>query len=92
MKYPKLRELKEAVISLVSPAYTTKFPKQPHIPEENYRGKPVVDDANCIGCETCANVCPTGAITFEDDKKRGIRVINRNFKNLSPRKSRFEKM
>jgi len=79
MKYPKLREVKEAVISLLTPAYTTKFPKKPHTPFENYRGKPVVDDENCVGCETCANVCPPGAITFRDDKKKKIRIIERNY-------------
>ena len=79
MKYPKLREVKEAVISLLTPAYTTKFPKKPHTPFENYRGKPVVDDENCVGCETCANVCPSGAITFKDDKKKKLIVIDRNY-------------
>jgi formate hydrogenlyase subunit 6/NADH:ubiquinone oxidoreductase subunit I len=79
MKYPKLREVKEAVISLLSPAYTTKFPKKPHTPFENYRGKPVVDDENCVGCETCANVCPPHAITFKDDKKKKLRVIERDY-------------
>jgi len=79
MKYPKLREVKEAVISLLTPAYTTKFPKKPHTPFENYRGKPVVDDENCVGCETCANVCPPHAITFKDDKKKKLRVIERNY-------------
>jgi len=79
MKYPKLREVKEAVVSLLTPAYTTKFPKKPHIPFENYRGKPVVDDKNCVGCETCANVCPPYAITFKDDKKKKIRIIERDY-------------
>jgi len=79
MKYPKLREVKEAVVSLLTPAYTTKFPKKPHIPFENYRGKPVVDDKNCVGCETCANVCPSYAITFKDDKKKKIRIIERDY-------------
>jgi len=79
MKYPKLREVREAVISLLTPAYTTKFPKKPHTPFENYRGKPVVDDENCVGCETCANVCPPHAITFKDDKKKKLRVIERNY-------------
>jgi formate hydrogenlyase subunit 6/NADH:ubiquinone oxidoreductase subunit I len=79
MKYPKLREVKEAVISLLTPAYTTKFPKKPHVPFENFRGKPVVDDKNCVGCETCANVCPPYAITFKDDKKRKIRIIERDY-------------
>ncbi len=79
MKYPKLRELKEAVISLVTPAYTSKFPAEPHVPFEGFRGKPVVDDANCVGCETCANVCPPCAITNTDDKERGIRIIRRDY-------------
>jgi len=79
MRYPKLREIKEAVVSLFSPAYTTKFPKEPHVPFEGFRGKPVVDNANCVGCETCANVCPSQAITFHDDKQRQIRIIERNY-------------
>jgi formate hydrogenlyase subunit 6/NADH:ubiquinone oxidoreductase subunit I len=79
MKYPKMREIKEAVVSLLSPAYTTKYPFQPHEPFEKYRGKPVVDDANCVGCETCANVCPPGAITFADCKEKGIRIITRDY-------------
>ena len=79
MKYPKIRELKEAVISLVTPAYTSKFPAEPHVPFRDFRGKPVVDDNNCVGCETCSNVCPSGAITFIDDTERRIRTITRDF-------------
>lgn len=79
MKYPKLRELKEAVTSLVTPAYTSGFPKKPHTPFRNFRGKPVVFDENCIGCETCANVCPPQAITFADDKARKLRIIRRDY-------------
>jgi formate hydrogenlyase subunit 6/NADH:ubiquinone oxidoreductase subunit I len=79
MKYPKIRELKEAVISLVTPAYTSKFPYEPHIPFENFRGKPEVDEKHCVGCETCANVCPPNAITIKDDPKTGKRIITRDF-------------
>ena len=79
MKYPKLRELKEAVTSLVTPAYTSKFPAVEHVPFSNFRGKPVVDDANCVGCETCANVCPPLAITFTDDREKKIRTIRRDY-------------
>jgi len=79
MRYPKLRELKEAVISLVTPAYTSKFPAVEHVPFKDFRGKPVVDDANCVGCETCANVCPPLAITFTDDKEKKIRTIRRDY-------------
>lgn len=79
MKYPKIRELGEAVVSLFTPAYTSKFPAEPHIPFEKFRGKPVVDDDNCVGCETCANVCPPGAITFSDDRDKGVRIIRRDY-------------
>ena len=79
MRYPKIREVKEAVFSLFTPAYTTKFPKEPHVPFDNFRGKPVVDDTHCVGCETCANVCPPKAITFRDDKEKRVRVIARNY-------------
>ena len=79
MKYPKMRELKEAVISLVTPAYTSKFPAEEHIPFKDFRGKPVVDDNNCVGCETCANVCPPLAITFTDDREKKTRTIRRDY-------------
>ena len=79
MKYPKLRELREAVISLVTPAYTSKFPAEPHVPFDKFRGKPVVDDKNCVGCETCANVCPSLAITFTDNKEKKLRIIARDY-------------
>ncbi len=79
MKYPKLREVKEAVTSLFTKAYTTDFPKNPHVPEKGFRGKPVVDEEHCVGCETCANVCPSYAINFHDDKEKGIRTIVRDY-------------
>jgi hydrogenase-4 component H len=79
MKYPKLRELKEAVTSLLTPAFTTKYPAGEHIPFEKFRGKPVVDNENCVGCETCANVCPPHAITFTDDPVKKTRTIRRDY-------------
>ncbi|MFO7721630.1 MAG: 4Fe-4S dicluster domain-containing protein [Bacteroidales bacterium] len=79
MKKPKLRELGEAIVSLVSPAYTTRFPKEPHQPFEHFRGKPVVDEEYCVGCQTCANVCPPVAITYQDNPETGIRTIVRDY-------------
>jgi formate hydrogenlyase subunit 6/NADH:ubiquinone oxidoreductase subunit I len=79
MKYPKVREIKEALVSLMTPAYTSKFPAEPHIPFEKFRGKPVVDNENCVGCETCTNVCPPQAITIADDKEKKIRIITRDY-------------
>jgi formate hydrogenlyase subunit 6/NADH:ubiquinone oxidoreductase subunit I len=79
MKYPKIREVKEAMVSLFTPAFTSRFPKEPHVPFQNFRGKPIVDNENCVGCETCANVCPPQAITFADDKEKAIRTIRRDY-------------
>lgn len=67
MKYPKLRELKEALKALISGPCTTKFPKVPHCPFPRFRGKPVPYVDGCIGCGACAEVCPPGSILITDD-------------------------
>jgi len=77
MRYPKLRELKEAIRALIVGPFTTKFPVEPHIPYPRFRGKPVTDDEKCTGCMACANVCPAKAIEYVDDKEKGIRYIKR---------------
>jgi hydrogenase-4 component H len=64
---PKLRELKEAVIAVFSPRFTTRFPAEPCVVPQRYRGKPEFDDEKCIGCGACVNVCPTRALTQVDD-------------------------
>jgi len=74
-----LRELREAVISLFTPAYTTSFPSKEHIPEEKFRGKPEVNEDKCVGCMSCANVCPPCAISVSDDRETGIRTIVRDY-------------
>ncbi|MFW6159285.1 MAG: 4Fe-4S dicluster domain-containing protein [Planctomycetota bacterium] len=67
MRKPKLRELKEAVRSLLSPAYTSRFPAEPHTPPEAFRGKPEFQEDDCVGCAACAEVCPSVAISYVDD-------------------------
>jgi len=67
VRKPKLRELKEAVIAVFSPRFTTRFPAEPCVVPESYRGKPEFDDETCIGCGACVNVCPTNALTQVDD-------------------------
>ena len=58
MRLPKLRELKEAVTAVLSPRFTTRFPAEPCVVPERYRGKPEFDLDKCIGCGACVNVCP----------------------------------
>lgn len=77
MRYPKLRELKEAVKALVKGPYTTKYPFVPHRPFERFRGRPYFHADDCVGCAACAQVCPTGAIEFHDQvkNKKGTRKL-----------------
>jgi len=79
---PKLRELKEAVIAVFSPRFTTRFPAEPCVVPESYRGKPEFDDDTCIGCGACVNVCPTGAcLSMVDDLNADppVRKITLNY-------------
>ena len=67
MRYPKIRELIEAIKAVVKGPYTSKFPFEPHIPEKRYRGQPVYHDDDCVGCGACYEVCTTGCIKKTDD-------------------------
>lgn len=79
MYLPKLRELTEALRSLFSAPYTTKFPKAPFTPVAQYRGFPKYHQEFCVGCGTCAQVCPTNAIEVIDDVARRIRTLRVNY-------------
>jgi hydrogenase-4 component H len=59
--------LKEAVTAVVSPRFTTRFPAEPCVVPDSYRGKPEFDLDKCVGCGACVNVCPTQALTLSDD-------------------------
>jgi formate hydrogenlyase subunit 6/NADH:ubiquinone oxidoreductase subunit I len=68
LRFPKLRELKEAVVAVFSPRFTTRFPDEPCIVPDRYRGKPEFNLDTCVGCGTCVNVCPTPeCLSMEDD-------------------------
>lgn len=71
MKYPKLRELREAITSLFSVPYTTKFPKIPSPAAPGYRGKAEFDEKECVVCGACAEVCPPGAIEKIEESAPG---------------------
>ena len=67
MRWPKVRELKEAITVIFSPRFTTRFPDEPCTVPERYRGKPEFQTDQCIGCGACVNVCPTQALTMVDN-------------------------
>ena len=70
MKLPCLlqpRILKQAVTALVSRPFTTKFPKDSYEPQPSFRGRPRFNEAGCIGCTACAQVCPPKCIDVIDD-------------------------
>lgn len=77
MHLPKVREIKEALTSFFSAPYTTKYPAGPAASFPSYRGLPKYDKDHCVGCGTCAQVCPSLAIQAADDlgaKVRRLRV------------------
>ena len=81
MRYPKLRELKEAITALIKGPYTTKFPFKSHVPEKRFRGKPEYSKDGCVGCKACAEVCPTGCIEVKDipDAETPVRKLELHY-------------
>jgi hydrogenase-4 component H len=77
MYLPKVREIKEALTSFFTKPYTTKFPAVAYKAPEQFRGYPKYYEEYCVGCGTCAQVCPPSAIKITDDKislKRTLQV------------------
>ena len=71
MRYPKLRELREALRAIIKGPYTSSFPYAPHEPYEKFRGFPHFNPDYCMGCTACVQVCPAGALKFIDEEEGG---------------------
>lgn len=52
--------------SLRGGVVTNSFPAVVAEPADGFRGKPEIDFARCTACTTCADACPTDAITVEN--------------------------
>ena len=61
-----ISELKEALVCLQAGQVTLPYPFQPHPVEETFRGRPVLDTHQCMGCGACANACPSRLISLTD--------------------------
>jgi len=66
MRYPKIRELIEAITALIKGPYTSGFPKEPCTPAKRFRGRPEYSNEGCIACTACSLVCPARAIEWRD--------------------------
>ena len=76
MRYPKLRELKEAIRALIKGPYTNRFPYAPHKPYERFRGRPEFHEDDCIGCGACFQVCPAKAIEMQDTRDKRVLTVH----------------
>ncbi len=70
MKLPSFlqpRILSHVFRAVLSPPYRTRFPSESFEPVESFRGRPRFNEAGCIGCGACAEVCPPKCIDVVDD-------------------------
>src|SRR4030042_2030159 len=63
--------------SIKSGVVTNSFPETIAEPPDGFRGKPVIDFAQCTACDACAEACPTSAISIQTEN--GGKVLSLNY-------------
>ncbi len=70
-----MKRIKILLMAKKAGIVTEPYPYKPVEPPEGFRGKPYIDPDKCVGCGSCASVCPPNAIQVVDLIDKGYRRI-----------------
>ncbi len=68
--------LPELVRTLFARRATVRFPSEPPVLAEAYRGKVVVRAELCVGCGLCVRDCPAFALELEREGRHRFRLVH----------------
>lgn len=67
-----IAKLKEALLCLKAGRVTLPYPFVPLETKDGFRGQPEVEGRKCLGCGTCAGVCPPRSINLVDEGEHRV--------------------